>query len=135
MSLSKAQLLYFPKLTDHRGNISFVEGKRHIPFDIKRVYYLYDVPTEAQRGAHGHKTLEQVIIPISGSFEFTLDDGCNRQTFFLKKPWEGLYVPPMLWRELNSFSSGSVCLVLASDFYKEEDYYRNYKEFLDGVKS
>jgi hypothetical protein len=132
--LSKVQLLDFPKISDDRGNISFVEGKKHIPFDIKRVYYLYDVPTESQRGAHGHKTLEQVIIAISGSFEFTLDDGYNRQTFFLKKPWQGLYVPPMMWRELNSFSSGSVCFVLASDVYKEDDYYRDYKEFLDDVK-
>ncbi|MBY0272193.1 MAG: FdtA/QdtA family cupin domain-containing protein [Alphaproteobacteria bacterium] len=134
MPLSKVQLLDFPKISDDRGNISFVEGKKHIPFDIKRVYYLYDVPTESQRGAHGHKTLEQVIIAISGSFEFTLDDGYNRQTFFLKKPWQGLYVPPMMWRELNSFSSGSVCFVLASDVYKEDDYYRDYKEFLDDVK-
>ena len=134
MSLKDVQLIDFPKISDDRGNISVVEGNRQIPFDIKRVYYLYDVPTEAQRGAHGHKTLEQAIIAISGSFEFTLDDGYNRQTFFLKKPWQGLYVPPMMWRELNSFSSGSVCLVLASDIYKEDDYYRNYKEFLDDVK-
>jgi uncharacterized RmlC-like cupin family protein len=135
MSLKNIQLIDFPKISDERGNISFVEGKRHIPFDIKRIYYLYDVPTEAERGAHGHKTLEQVIISIAGSFDFILDDGYNKQTFSLKKPWEGLYVPPMMWRELNSFSSGSVCLVLASDIYKEEDYYRDYKEFLDGVKS
>jgi dTDP-4-dehydrorhamnose 3,5-epimerase-like enzyme len=134
MPLNNAKLIDFPKISDHRGNMSFVEGKKHIPFDIKRIYYLYDVPKEAQRGAHGHKTLEQIIIAISGSFDFTLDDGYHRKIFSLKKPWQGLYVPPMMWRELDSFSSGSVCLVLASDFYKEEDYYRNYKEFLDDAK-
>lgn len=135
MSLKKAKIIDFPKISDHRGNISFIEGNRDIPFDIKRVYYLYDVPAEAERGSHGHKELQQVIISLAGTFDFTLDDGYNKQVFSLRKPWEGLYVPPMIWRELNNFSSGSVCLVLASDIYKEEDYYRNYQDFLNAVKN
>jgi uncharacterized RmlC-like cupin family protein len=134
MSLERAHFLTFPKLTDPRGNISFIEGNTHVPFEIKRVFYLYDIPTKAQRGAHGHKVLEQVIISISGSFNCTLDDGYNKKLFLLQKPCQGLYVPPMVWGELDGFSSGSVCLVLASDLYKEDDYYRNYKDFLDAVR-
>ena len=135
MSLTNVKIIDFPKITDHRGSLSFVEGNKHIPFDIKRIYYLYDIPTNIERGAHGHKELEQIVIPISGSFDFTLDDGYKRKTFSLKEPSQGLYVPSMMWRELTDFSSGSVCLILASDVYKEEDYYRNYEEFLDAVKS
>jgi uncharacterized RmlC-like cupin family protein len=113
--------------------LSFIEYPQHIPFEIKRIYYIYDISEGAERGAHGHKKLEQVIIPLSGSFDLTLDDGHTRKTFSLKKPWQGLYIPPMMWRDLNNFSSGSVCLVLASDVYKEEDYYRDYKDFLNDV--
>lgn len=134
MSLSQAYLIDLPKITDQRGNLSFIEGKIHIPFDIKRIYYLYDSPPHSERGFHGHKELEQVIIPIAGSFNFTLDDGHNRQDFLLNKAWVGLYVPPMMWREVNHFSPGSICLVLASDTYKEEDYYRDYQEFLNAVR-
>jgi hypothetical protein len=134
MSLKLAHLINFPKFSDERGSLSFIENSTHIPFDIKRIYYLYDVPANASRGAHGHKALEQVIIAISGNFEFMLDDGYDRKTFSLRNPWEGLYVPPMMWRELNRFSAGGVCLVLASDIYKEEDYYREYKDFLKAAK-
>lgn len=134
MSLDLVKIINFPKISDQRGNLSFIESNKQIPFDIRRIYYLYDVPTDAERGAHGHKKLQQVIIPISGSFDFSLDDGTKKQKFSLKRPWEGLYVPPMMWRELDNFSSGSVCLVLASDFYTEDDYYRNYKDFLDDVR-
>lgn len=134
MSLDLVKIIDFPKISDHRGNLSFIESNKHIPFDIKRIYYLYDSPTESERGEHGHKKLQQIIIAISGSFNFTLDDGYNRKNFYLENPWQGLYVPPMMWRELNNFSSGSVCLVLASDFYSEDDYYRNYEDFLNAVK-
>lgn len=134
MSLSEVKLIELPKITDFRGSISFAEGNNHIPFDIKRVYYLYESPPNAERGAHGHKKLEQVIIPISGSFDFILDDGHARQKYVLDKPWVGLYVPPMMWRDVNNFSVGSVCLVLASDTYKEEDYYRDYQEFLNAAR-
>lgn len=130
MSISEIKLIAIPKVEDFRGNLSYIEGNKHIPFEIKRIYYLYDVPTEAERGAHGHKKLQQLIIPLAGSFELTFDDGFNRKTFFLKRPWEGLYIPPMLWRELKCFSSGAVCLVLASEYYDEEDYFRDYNEFL-----
>lgn len=134
MSLSKAKLIELPKITDKRGSLSFVEGNRDIPFTIKRIYYLYDSHPNSERGAHGHKKLEQVIIPLAGSFNFILDDGYNRQSFFMDKPWVGLYVPPMMWRDVNNFSPNSVCLVLASDIYEEEDYYRNYQEFLNAVR-
>lgn len=134
MTLSKVKLIELPKITDVRGSISFVEGNNHIPFEIKRIYYLYNSPQEAERGNHGHKKLEQLIIPIAGSFTFVLDDGYARQDFFLDKPWMGLYIPPMMWREVNNFSVGSVCLVLASDVYEEEDYYRDYQEFLNAVR-
>lgn len=134
MSLENAKLINFPKIDDSRGSLSFIEGNRHIPFEIKRIYYLYNNNFDVKRGAHGHKKLEQIIIPISGSFNFILDDGFNQKSFFLESPHIGLYVPSMMWRDLNSFSPGSICLVLASDVYDEEDYYRNYQEFLDAVR-
>lgn len=130
---SKCKIISLPKISDPRGNLSFIEGKKHIPFEIKRVYYLYDMPAESERGAHGHKELEQLIVPLAGSFEIVVDNGVEKQTFSLRKPWEGLYIPPMMWRELKNFSSGVVCLVLASAYYDEKDYYRDYKEFLKEV--
>ena len=135
MSLKWARIIELPKILDRRGNLTFIEGDNHIPFQIARVYYLYDVPAEADRGGHGHKKLEQVVIPLSGSFEIILDDGFGRQKYLLNKPYQGLYIASMIWRELHNFSSGSVCLVLASDFYKEEDYYRDYQEFLTAVRN
>lgn len=127
-------IIQLPKFSDPRGNLSIVEAGLHTPFDIKRVYYLYDMPAEAERGAHGHKILQQLIIPLAGSFEITLDDGYSKKSFYLKRPWEGLYIPPMRWRELNNFSSGAVCLVLASEHYDEKDYFRDYNAFLKAVK-
>jgi len=134
MSIIDCKLIDLPKIPDRRGSLSFIEAGKHIPFIIKRVYYLYDIPAESDRGAHSHKTLQQLVIPLSGSFEITLGDGFNKQKYLLNKPYQGLYVAPMIWRELGNFSSGSVCLVLASDFYKEEDYYRDYDEFLTAVQ-
>lgn len=127
---SRSRLLDFPKIHDVRGNLTFVEGNRHVPFGINRVYYLYDVPGGVDRGAHAHKSLRQVIIALSGSFEIRLDNGNEREIFFLNRADRGLYVPPMHWRELGSFSSGSVCLVLASALFDEADYIRDRDEFL-----
>ena len=132
--LSDVHMINLPKISDRRGNLTFLEGGNHIPFDLKRIYYIYDVPGGESRGAHAHQTLEQVFIAVSGSFSLLLDDGFNQETFFLNKPYEGLYVPKMTWRDLSNFSSGSVCLVLASDFYKVTDYIRDYCVFTKRVK-
>ncbi len=132
--LSKCKILNLPKISDPRGNLSFVEGSMHIPFDIKRVYYLYDVPGGETRGGHAHKELQQLIIAISGSFDVVLDDGREKKTITLNRSYQGLYLPKMIWRDLVNFSSGSVCVVLASEYYTEDDYYRNYDEFLAAVK-
>lgn len=130
----KPQVLEFPIVNDERGKLSVVEGLKHIPFDIKRIYYLYDLPGGALRGSHAHKELEQIIISISGSFDVTLDDGESQNTFSLNRAYLGLYVPKMHWRTLSNFSSGSVCLVLASEEYLEDDYIRDYDAFLKKVK-
>lgn len=116
---------------DRRGNLSVVENGQTLPFDVKRVYYLYDVPGGENRGAHAHKELSQLIIAASGSFTVTLDDGKCKRSFFLNRPYQGLYVKPGMWRDLDDFSSGAVCMVLASDVYLKEDYIRDYKEFLE----
>lgn len=135
MSLEKVRTIRLPKVTDPRGNLTFIESSRHVPFEIRRVYYLYDVPGGETRGGHAHKELEQLIIAASGSFEVVLDDGCRRKSFFLNRSYYGLYVPTMVWRELINFSSGSVCLVLASQPYSENDYFRDHDKFLEAVQS
>ena len=119
-----------PKIADPRGNLSVIEGGRHIPFEIKRVFYLYDVPGGESRAGHALKNTEQFIVAASGSFDVILDDGKERRTFVLNRSWKGIYVPPMVWRELINFSSAGVCLVLASAYYDENEYYRDYQEFL-----
>jgi dTDP-4-dehydrorhamnose 3,5-epimerase-like enzyme len=134
MSVEKCKLIDLPKISDPRGNLTFIEGQRHVPFDIKRVYYLYDVPGGAERGGHGHKNLHQLIIAMSGSFDIVLDDGREKKRIHLARSYYGLYVCPMIWREMDNFSSGAVCLVLASNLYDEADYYRNYQEFLNAVR-
>ena len=134
MSLSKCKIIELPKVADQRGNLTFIEENRHIPFEIKRVYYLYDVPGGESRGGHAHKNLQQFIIAASGSFDVILDDGFERKGFHLNRSYYGLYVPPMIWRELDNFSSGSVCLVLASELYDEEDYIRDYETFRNMVR-
>lgn len=123
-------LLEFPKIEDPRGNLSFIEGRGHVPFDIKRVYYIYDVPAGESRGGHAHKHLEQVLFAVSGSFTIELTDGKRKMRFFMNRPWQGLYVPPGYWRTLEDFSSGAVCMVLASDHYDPEDYIYDYPDFL-----
>lgn len=129
MSIEKCEIVDLPKIADSRGNLTFVEGGRHAPFEIARVYYLYDVPVGGERGGHAHKELEQLFVAVSGSFDVVLDDGCNKKRVHLDRPDSGLYVCPMIWRELDSFSSGSVCMVLASHLYDEGDYFRDYSEF------
>ena len=129
-SLHQCRIIELPKVTDPRGNLTFIEGNSQIPFDIKRVYYLYDVPGGAERGGHAHKDLSQLIIAMSGSFDVILDDGENKKRIHLSRSYQGLFVCPMIWRELDNFSSGSVCLVLASNTYSEDDYFRNKPEFM-----
>lgn len=117
--------------SDRKGNLTVVENGVTLPFDVKRVYYLYDVPGGESRGAHAHRELEQLIIAASGSFIVTLDDGVSKKSFFLNRPYQGLYVKPGLWRDLEDFSSGAVCMVLASEIYQKGDYIRDYDEFLE----
>ncbi len=130
MNINNCKIVELPKITDPRGNLTFIEGGDHIPFDIQRVYYLYDVPGGAERGGHAHKGLHQLIIAMSGSFDVVLDDGQNKKRVHLARSYYGLYVCPMIWRELDNFSSGSVCMVLASNKYDEADYFRNYNDFM-----
>lgn len=121
--------------SDRKGNLSVVENGQTLPFDVKRVYYLYDVPGGENRGSHAHKELSQLIIAASGSFTVTLDDGKCKRSFFLNRPYQGLYVKPGMWRDLEDFSSGAVCMVLASEVYQKEDYIRDYQEFLEFRKN
>lgn len=133
-SLDLCRIVELPKIHDPRGNLTFIEGGSHVPFDIARVYYLYDVPGGAERGGHAHRALHQLIVAMSGSFDVVLDDGRNRRQVHLNRSYVGLLVCPMIWRELTNFSSGSVCMVLASNRYDEADYYRDYAEFLADVR-
>lgn len=126
-------LISLPKLNDDRGSLTFLEGGRHIPFEIRRIYYLYDVPAGASRGGHGHKALQQVLIAISGRFEVVVRDGRRELSYSLDRPDSGLYLPRMMWRELREFAPGSVCMVLASDNYDESDYFRDYSDFIRAV--
>lgn len=134
MNLDKCQIVDLPRINDPRGNLTFVEANRHIPFDIRRVYYLYDVPGGSERGGHAHKGLHQLIIAMSGSFDIHLDDGYAKKTIHMNRSYYGLYVCPMIWREIDNFSSASVCMVLASNYYDELDYYRDYNQFVSDAK-
>lgn len=132
-ALASCRIIELPKIADSRGNLSFIEGGKHIPFEIKRVFYLYDVPGGESRAGHALKNTEQLIIAASGSFDVVLDDGRQRRTFTLNRSWRGVYVPGMVWRELVNFSSAGLCLVLASDYFDESEYYRDYQNFLAAV--
>lgn len=123
-----------PSIRDSRGDLTFVEGGNHIPFEIKRVYYLYNVPVNSLRGGHAHKNLKQVVFALSGSFRITLDNGEKKVEHWLRDPTKGLYISQMQWRELDCFSQSAVCMVLASMAYQEEDYYRDYDEFKEALK-
>lgn len=133
--IEDCKILDLPVISDPRGKLTFVEAGRHIPFEIRRVYYLYDVPGGAERGGHAHKQLNQLIIALAGSFDIHLDDGYAKKTVHMNRSHFGLYVCPMIWREIDNFSSGAVCMVLASEFYDEADYYRDYNEFVEDVRN
>ena len=130
MDIDLCRVIDLPKICDPRGNLTFIEGSNHVPFQIQRVYYLYDVPGGAERGGHAHKALSQLIVAMSGSFDVIIDDGKAKRRVHLARSYYGLYVCPMIWRELDNFSSGSVCMVLASNRYDESDYFRDYDEFI-----
>ena len=129
MSIDNCRIIDLPKITDQRGNLSVIEGENQIPFDIKRVYYLYDVPGGSSRAGHGHKELQQLMVAMSGSFDVIVDDGNSRKKFQLNRSYFGLYIPKGMWREVENFSSGGVCLVLASTKYDPSDYFHDYDEF------
>jgi dTDP-4-dehydrorhamnose 3,5-epimerase-like enzyme len=132
--IDRCEIIDLPRINDPRGNLTFVESSRHIPFAIQRVYYLYDVPGGAARGGHAHKALHQLIIAMSGSFDIHLDDGKSKKTVHMNRSYNGLYVCPMIWREIDNFSSGAVCMVLASNYYDELDYYREYSQFVSDAQ-
>ncbi|HYZ92926.1 MAG TPA: FdtA/QdtA family cupin domain-containing protein [Actinomycetota bacterium] len=128
--VADCKIVNLPRVTDPRGNLSFIEAGRHIPFEIKRVYYVYDVPGGESRGGHAHRKLEQLIIAMSGSFEVILDDAEERRTVRLDRSYRGLYLASMIWREIVNFSTGSICAVLASEYFDESDYFREYDDFV-----
>ncbi|MBC7482954.1 MAG: WxcM-like domain-containing protein [Rhizobacter sp.] len=132
--LSDCKLVDLPKIQDPRGNLTFIEAGRHLPFKFNRVFYLYDVPGGSDRGGHALKTTHQFIIAMTGSFDVVLDGGNGRQRFQLNRSYYGLYIAPMVWRELENFSSGSVALVLASDHYNEDDYIREHGDFKEALR-
>ena len=134
MTLADCKIIQLPVIHDPRGNLTFIESEKHIPFEIKRVYYLYDVPGGATRAGHGHKLLKQLMIAMSGSFDVELDDGTEKKKYHLNRSSYGLYIPQMIWRDIDNFSSGSVCMVLASEHFQESDYYRDYAEFVAAAR-
>jgi hypothetical protein len=124
------KIIDLPMIKNPKGNLTFIEAGRHIPFDIRRVYYLYDIPGGEERGGHAHRALHQLIIAMSGSFDIRIDDGRAKKTVHMNRSYYGLYICPMIWREIDNFSSGAVCMALASEFYDEADYYRDYDQFI-----
>lgn len=135
MSIKDCTLIDLPRINDPRGNLTFIEGGRHVPFELKRVFYLYDVPGGALRAGHALKRCQQFIIAASGSFDVVLDDGSEKKRYQLNRSYYGLYVPPLVWREIDNFSSNSICVVLASEPFNEADYYREYGDFIKAVQS
>jgi hypothetical protein len=132
-TIDDCKIIELPRIADPRGNLTFLEGSRHVPFDIRRVFYLYDVPTDESRGAHAHHRLQQFLICLAGSFDAAIDDGHRKTRIHLNRPWKGLYIPPMIWAAEVSFDAGSVCLVLASELYNAADYIRDYSQYLELV--
>lgn len=129
----RCSIIHLPRIGDYRGNLSFIEGGRHIPFDIRRVYYIYDVPAGESRGGHAHRQVHQVMLALSGSFDILLDNGIEKTKITLNTPYIGLYIPNLVWREIVNFSTGAVLMVLASEYYDENDYIRDYREFRNSV--
>lgn len=134
MSVNDCRLIELPRVNDPCGSLTFIESGRQIPFAIERIFYLYDVPGGATRAGHALKSCHQFLIASSGSFAVSVDDGSNKQTFQLNRSYYGLYVPPLIWIEISNFSSGAICIVLASEFYAEEGYHRDYSEYLTAVR-
>ncbi len=130
MTIDDCRMIEFPRMVDPEGSLTFIEGERHVPFGIQRVFYIYDVPTAESRGAHAHKQLQQVLICLSGSFDVLLDDGERHREIRMNRPWRALYIPRMIWASIRNFDPGSVCLVLASELYSEADYYRDYGDYV-----
>ena len=135
MTEKERSILNLPKIIDPRGNLTVAEGQTNVPYDVKRVYWVYDVPAGESRGGHAHRACRELIVAVSGSFSVTLDNGSEKETFHLNHPWQGLLVETGVWRTLDDFSSGAVCLVLASQEFKESDYIRDYSDYLEYVKA
>ncbi len=133
-SLADCKLIELPKVADHRGNLTFIEQQKHVPFEVRRVFYVYDIPSGQDRGAHAHRALHQFVVCLSGSLDVRLDDGRERRTVHLNRPWLGLHVPPMIWASEGNFDPGTVYLILASDYYDPDDYYRDYEVFLRAAR-
>lgn len=129
MTQPSAYLINLPQIHDPRGDLTFIEGGQHVPFQIARVYYLYNVPVDSERGGHAHRELEQIVFALSGSFRMKIDDGTTTSEFLLRDPRKGLYINKLVWREMDAFSQGAVCMVLASHRYDEADYFRDYDDF------
>lgn len=130
MKQQLGKMIELPKITDRRGNLTVAEQLKNIPFVIKRAYWVYDVPAGENRGGHAHKALHQLLVAMSGSFTVNLDNGTEKQSYLLNHPWEGLLIPPGIWRTLDDFSSGAVCMVLADELYDEADYIYDYQDFI-----
>jgi dTDP-4-dehydrorhamnose 3,5-epimerase-like enzyme len=128
--VSGCRILDLPVVRDQRGNLTVIEATKHVPFEIRRIFYLYDIPAGEHRAGHAHKTLAQVLVALAGSFDVIIDDGRQQQTVTLNRPFIGLYLPHLVWRDIQNFSAGSVCLALASDHYDEADYIRDYEQFV-----
>lgn len=135
MSVAGCRVIDLPRITDVRGNLTFIEENEHVPFPIRRVYYLYDVPGGETRGGHAHKELEQFVIAAAGSFEVVVRDAVEEKSFHLNRSYFGLYIPKMTWREIVNFSSASVCLVLASTHFSEDDYFREWSDYLEALRA
>jgi hypothetical protein len=134
MSVRDCRIIELPRINDPRGNLTFIESDKHVPFALKRIFYLYDVPGGAMRAGHALKSCHQFLIATSGSFDVSVDDGGPKQEFQLNRSHYGLYLPPMIWREISNFSSNSICMVLASEFFSEDDYYRDHSTFVRAIR-
>lgn len=133
MSIEQCRIINLPRIQDPRGNLTFIEGNNHVPFETKRVFYLYDVPGGSNRAGHALKNCQQFLVAMSGSFDVIVNDGVSKQTYHLNRSYYGLYLPPLTWREIDNFSSGSVCMAIASELYDESGYYREYQDFINAL--